>query len=276
MDQMADTDTQKGLLAERYGERALPAQVAALPDALLSHRSVRAYTDRPLPEGALEAMVAAAQSASTSSNLQTWSVVAVEDQARRDALAECAANQAHIRVAPLQLVWLADLRRLRDTAARHRIIAEGTDYLELFLVAALDAAIAAQNAALAAEAMGLGIVYIGAMRNKPLEVARILDLPERTFAVFGMCVGYPDAQKPASIKPRLPQSAVLHRETYDLDAAAPAVAAYDIESARFYKGQGMERNAWSMHVGRRVAGPASLSGRHALREQLVAMGFPLK
>ncbi len=276
MDDVAETNGQRGLLAERYGDTATPQTVAALPDALLSHRSVRAFVDRPLPDGTIEALVAAAQSASTSSNLQTWSVVAVEDQDRRNALAECAAGQAHIRVAPLQMVWLADLRRLRDSAARHGITAEGTDYLELFLVAAIDAAIAAQNAALAAEALGLGIVYIGAMRNKPLEVAKILNLPERTFAVFGMCVGYPDPEKPATMKPRLRQSAVLHRETYDLDAAAPAVAAYDKESARFYKGQNMERNAWSLHVGRRVAGPASLSGRHTLRETLNAMGFPLK
>ncbi|RAH98266.1 NADPH-dependent oxidoreductase [Acuticoccus sediminis] len=276
MDDVAESDTLGALLRERYGSAATPQRIAALPDALLSHRSVRSYIDKPLPEGTVEALVAAAQSASTSSNLQTWSVVAVEDQERRNALSAYAANQAHIRVAPLQMVWIADLRRLYDAAARQGVTAEGVDYFEMFLVAAIDAALAAQNATLAAESLGLGIVYIGAMRNKPLEVAKLLNLPQRTMAVFGMCVGYPDPDRPASVKPRIRQSGVLHRETYDADAAQPAVEAYDVESSRFYKAQGMERNAWSMHAGRRVAGPASLSGRHLLREQLMQLGFPLK
>ena len=276
MDFAADTDTMQRLLAARYGAAGVPATVAPLPEAILGHRSVRAYSDRPLPEGTVEALVAAAQSASTSSNLQTWSVVAVEDQGRRDALAEYANNQAHVRVAPLQMVWLADLRRITDSSTANDIMPEGLDYLEMFLVAAIDAALAAQNAALAAEALGLGIVYIGAMRNRPLDVAKLLRLPERTMAVFGMCVGYPDPEKPAAVRPRLRQDAVLHRETYDGSGVAEAVAAYDVESARFYKSQAMERNAWSIHSGKRVAGPQSLSGRHTLRETLQAMGFPLK
>ena len=49
---------------------------------LLAHRSVRAYLPDPLPEGTIETLVAAAQSASTSSNLQPWSVVAVEEIGR--------------------------------------------------------------------------------------------------------------------------------------------------------------------------------------------------
>lgn len=276
MDAIADSPAQNDLLAQRYGDGAVPPQVADLPAALLSHRSVRAYLDRPLPEGTLEALVAAAQSASTSSNLQTWSVVAVEDQARREALAEFAGGQAHIRVAPLQLVWLADLNRLAASAAANGIEIEGPDYLEMFLVAAIDAALAAQNATLAAEALGLGIVYIGGMRNKPLDVAALLGLPPRTFAVFGMCVGYPDPDRPAAIKPRLAQPAVLHRETYDAGATAPAVADYDETSAGFYRSQNMERNAWSIHSAKRSVGPASLSGRHTLRDSLAKLGFPLK
>lgn len=276
MDDIADTPSQSALLAQRYGEAAVPSRIADLPGALLSHRSVRAYLDRPLPDGTLEALVAAAQSASTSSNLQTWSVVAVEDPARREALAGFAGNQAHVRTAPLQLVWLADLNRLSHSAEHHGIDIEGPDYLEMFLVAAIDAALAAQNAALAAEALGLGIVYIGGMRNKPLDVAALLGLPPRTFAVFGMCVGYPDPDKPAAIKPRLDQSAVLHRETYNAGATGPAVAAYDETSAGFYRSQNMERNAWSIHSAKRSVGPASLSGRHVLRDHLAKLGFPLK
>ena len=276
MDQRIDATAAQDPIAARYGGQSVPSPLAALPDLLLSHRSVRAFSAEPVPEGTVEAMVAAAQSASTSSNLQTWSVVAVEDQARRDALAKCANSQAYVSQAPLQMVWLADLSRLWDAAETHGIAAEGTDYLEMFLVAAIDAALAAQSAALAAEALGLGICYIGAMRNKPREVAEILGLPPRVMAVFGMCVGHPDPARPAAVKPRLGQSGVLFRETYDAAAVPPAVAAYDAAQARFYESQGMERPAWSKHSANRVAGPQSLSGRHTLAETLRAMGFALK
>ncbi|MFM7366911.1 MAG: nitroreductase family protein, partial [Sphaerospermopsis kisseleviana] len=157
-----------------------------------------------------------AQSASTSSNLQTWSVVAVEDGNRKEELSKLANNQAHIRQSPLFLVWLADLARLTNIAESRGLPHEGLDYLEMFLMAAIDAALAAQNAVVAAESLGLGTVYIGALRNKPQEVAQILNLPPHVVAVFGLCVGYADPVVKVAIKPRLPQSVVLHREIYNL------------------------------------------------------------
>ena len=78
-------------------------------DLLLAHRSVRRYLADALPDGALEAAIAAAQSASTSSNLQVWSVIAVRDTGRKARLAALAGQQVHVAKAPLLLVWLADL-----------------------------------------------------------------------------------------------------------------------------------------------------------------------
>lgn len=264
------------LLEERYGAKAVPdVQRLDVLQAMLTHRSVRAYSDRALPENTVETMVAAAQSASTSSNLQTWSVVAVEDEARKKALSELAGNQKHIIDAPLQMVWLADLSRLYDAALAGGIEARGVDYFEAFLVAAVDAALASQNAAVAAEALGLGIVYIGGMRNQPEKVAEILELPPLTFAVFGMCVGYPSELKPAHIKPRLAQEAVLHRETYSKAGMAEKVADYDALMSAFYASQNPKNDVWSLHSGKRVVGPERLSGRDRLKEALNNLGFKL-
>lgn len=105
----------------------------------------------PLPPGTLEILVAAAQSASSSSNLQTWSVVAVEDAQRKEKLSPLAGNQEHIRQSPVLLVWLADLARLTHVAESRGLPHEGLDYLEMFLTAAIDASLAAQNATVAAE-----------------------------------------------------------------------------------------------------------------------------
>lgn len=267
------------LLHFRYGERNfnLSFEWNDILTTLLSHRSIRAYLPNSLPPGTLELMVAAAQSASTSSNLQTWSVVAVEDAKRKEQLSQLAGNQAYIRQCPLFLVWLADLARLAYVAESRGLAHEGLDFLEMFVMATVDAALAAQNAAVAAESLGLGIVYIGAMRNRPEEVAAVLGLPPHIFAVFGMCVGYPDPAKSAAIKPRLPQSAVLHRETYHLAEQEEAIAQYNEVMKAFYAAQQMNvAGDWSEHSAKRVAAPESLTGRDRLRDALKNLGFQLR
>ncbi|MBV8885722.1 MAG: nitroreductase family protein [Chroococcidiopsidaceae cyanobacterium CP_BM_RX_35] len=222
-------------------------------------------------------MVAAAQSAATSSNLQTWSVVAVVEAERKEKLSHLAGNQAHIRQCPLFLVWLADLARLTHVAASRGLSHDGLDYLEMFVMATVDAALAAQNAATAAESLGLGTVYTGAMRNHPEEVAALLSLPPRVFAVFGMCVGYPNPANVAAVKPRLPQPAVLHRETYNLLAQDEAIADYNEVMKTFYAEQQMNVSGdWSEHSAKRIVSPKSLSGRDHLREALLHLGFELR
>lgn len=264
---------------DRYGHLETAPDGLRVNDVieqLLGHRSVRAFLSRPLPAGTLETLVAAAQSASSSSNLQAWSVVAVEDPAHRERLAELAGRQGHVRAAPLFLVWLADLARIDSQARRLGQKAEGLDYLEALLIGVIDAALAAQNAVLALESLGMACVYIGGIRNSPEAVASDLGLPPRVFPVFGMCVGYPDPDKPAAVKPRLPQDAVLHRERYDLAAQDEAVARYDATMAGFYRSQGMPASVWSEHSVRRVATPEALHGRERLVEVLKSLGFALR
>jgi len=266
---------------DRYGPSAKPAhapeQAAALMAQMLSHRTVRAYLDTPVPESAIELMLAAAQSAATSSNLQTWSVVAVQDPDRKARLADCAGSQAHIREAPLLLIWLADLSRLDRTAQRIGSPSDANRFMEMFLVAAIDATLAAQNAVLAAEALGLGTSYIGAMRNRPEQVAAELGLPKNVFAVFGLTVGSPDPKRPTSIKPRLPQSLILSRETYTAppQVEAQVVEDYDALMQAFQRSQSMKEVPWSVQSSQRVAGPGSLSGRDRLVEAIQAQGFKL-
>jgi nitroreductase len=266
------------LLQQRYGLADPPLGALDHPAVrtMLAHRSVRAYRPDPLPEGTLETMLAAAQSASTSSNLQTWSVVAVEDAARRERLSRLVNDQAHVRQAPLFLAWIADLSRFDVLGARAGRQPAANDYLEMFLVAAIDAALAAQNAAVAAEALGLGIVYIGALRNRPEEVAAELGLPSRAFGVFGMCVGHPDPERPAAIKPRLAPRAILHRERYDAGSLEADVQDYVGAMNRFFDAQRVPHADWDQQSLTRVAGPQSLSGRDRLVQALAALGFPLR
>jgi nitroreductase len=262
--------------AARYRTPAPQMAWSPVIESLLGHRSVRAYLDRPLAPGTLEALVAAAQSAATSSNLQAWSVVAVEDPARKQRLAELAGNQAHVAQAPLFLAWIADLSRADRLGQAAGQTMEGLPYLEAVLVAVIDAALAAQNAVAAAESLGLGTVYIGGLRNHPEAVAETLGLPPRAFAVFGLCVGHPDPARPAAVKPRLPQSVVLHRERYGAPDEAGDIAAYDRALLAFQAEQRMGAQGWSRLILSRLGLLKNMNGRERLKEALASLGLTVQ
>lgn len=246
-------------------------------EVLLSHRSVRAYLPDPLPDGTIETLVAAAQSASSSSNLQCWSVVAVENPARKARLAALASAQKYIVQAPLFLVWLVDLARLDGIAADRGISPEALAYFESFMFGAVDCALAAQNAVIAAESLGLGCVYIGAIRNHPVEVATELALPPNVFALVGLVVGHPDPEVTTGIKPRLPQEAVLFREQYASGPAErAAIASYDTTMRVFQAEQGMKVQDWTEQALNRVKNAPGHDGRARLRDALEKLGFGLK
>lgn len=242
------------------------------------HGSVRAYTPEPVPRELVEAMVQAGQRASTSSNLQVVSAVAVTDPQRKAGLAKIA-GQEHVAKAPVVLVWCGDLRRL-DRACELRGYTQVTNYVENALVCILDVGIAAQNAALAAESLGLGICYLGSVRNDPHATIQLLQLPPLVFPVVGMTIGWPAARP--TVRPRLPVSAVLHWETYDPGYPDAALLEYDrtMAATGVYEGRQvpvpgapgrMEAYGWLEHSARRVAQPL----RTTLRDALAKQGFGL-
>jgi nitroreductase len=264
-------------IAARYGaaESNVPLAWNDTIELLLSHRSVRGFLSDPLPPGTLEALVAAAQSASSSSNVQAWTVIAVENAETKAALAQIASGQKHIEECPLMLVWCADLSRTKQMGERHNYPTDATGFLESFIVAVVDAALAAQNATIAAESFGLGMVYIGALRNNPEEVARILKLPPNVVAAFGMCVGVPDPTRPYNVKPRLPQRVVLHREHYDTSLPQDALDSYDAALMAFQRSERMKEVGWTGAMKARWRDAKSINGRDRIKSALIALGFRL-
>ena len=272
-----DLPNQQESLAKRYGSQ-IPA-AGSWNDhlaLLLSHRSVRGYKSDPLPPHTLETLIAAAQSAATSSNLQSWSVIAVTDPAKKAAFAEIASGQKHIEQCPLFLVWIADLSRNERLGQEEGIDLPVLSLTESFLVAAIDAGLAAQNATVAAESMGLSTVYIGALRNDPEQVSELLGLPPGCLGVFGLCVGYADPNAANEVKPRLPQQAILFHETYGVSNESQLRRQYDQEMGDFSKRNEMQHDSWSERVIRRTQSLTSIRRRAELKSILPKLGFPMK
>lgn len=238
---------------------------------LLSHRSIRKFTDRPIEAERLRAIVAAAQMASSSSNIQAYSVIHVTDQSLKDRLSEYAENYVYVKECAAFLVWCADLYRLRETVAiRGGDPAQApVGTTENTVAAIVDVALAAQNAAVAAESLGLGIVYIGGIRNRIADVSSLLGLPELVIPLFGMCLGYP-AQEPL-LRPRLPQAAVLHENRYDPSAYRELIAAYDAEYEAYTRerSNGQRVSAWSEDMARKL----SVHSRAHMSDFLRQKGF---
>ncbi|MBJ7578104.1 NADPH-dependent oxidoreductase [Devosia sp. MC532] len=277
-DAKSQNTTAATCLALRYGVDA-PQTGAVWSDTIglmLDHKSARAYLPKPVEPGVIEALVAAAQSAPTSSNVQAWSVVMVRDAERKARLAELSGGNPHIVTAPVFLVWIADLARLRTLAQREELPGDGLDYMESFLIGVIDSTLAAQNTVVAASSLGLGSCYIGGMRNKPAEVAAELGLPKECVAVFGLTLGYPDEERASEVKPRLPQSLVLHEETYGDAADAETLARYDQTMRGFQEKQGMTVIDWTKMIAKRVGTVKALRGREALSGVLKGLGFGLK
>lgn len=274
----ARTIPEHDVVSRRYGNA--PAPVSDIPNeviaSLLEHRSVRAFEDRPISDETLKTILTAAQSASTSSNMQNWSVVAVRDPARKNRLADLSGSQQHIRQAPLFLVWLADLSRIEDVGRRNGVDLEGIHYLETLFVGIVDAAIAAQNAVVALESLGLGSVYIGGIRDHPDLVAEELGLPPRVLAVVGLCVGYPDPQVVTGIKPRLPQPVILHEERYSTEGRDEAIASYNASIRFFQEKQKLPALDWTTASINRIRTAADLHGRDNIRAALTKLGFQLR
>lgn len=278
MDSLTRTSVSKDIsLGQRYGAAVPPAgpwnEVVA---SLLDHRSVRGYKPDPVPPGTLETLIAAASSAATSSNMQWWSAIAVSDPATKKTLAEIAGNQKHIEDCPLYICWVADMARNQRISDAETAEFECMPWLETFMVACIDVALAAQNAVVAAESLGLGTVYIGAMRNDPEKVANLLGLPPRSFVVFGLCVGYATEKGAGEVKPRLPQASVLHHERYDAAGEAAIRRDYDAEMEKFSKRHELQAQTWTQRVLNRLGPLKSMNTREKMRAALASMGFQIR
>ncbi len=235
---------------------------------LSNHRSIRKFTHAPIGDDLLYKLIAAGQASASSSFLQGVTIMRVTDPDKLAAFKEITGGQAYVEAAPEFLVFCADLSRPMRCCTEHG--GSPSDGLtEHFIIATVDVALCAQNVAVAAESAGLGICYIGAIRNDAARSAELLSLPQQVYPVFGMCIGWP-AQDP-EVKPRLPMSVVLKENSYSIDGEAEAIAAYDEEMRTYYatRSANIKIQGWS----EQMAGLLGKESRLHMRPFLESKGF---
>ena len=187
-----------------------------------AHTSVRRFKEQEIPQADLNEILTAAQMASSWKNFQSYSVILVRSQEKKDALFELVPQEA-IRQSAAFLLFVGDLNRAEKGARLHTDVFQPQG-VEGLLITSVDAALAGQNALLAAESLGYGGVIIGLVRYKSVELAELFKLPDYTYPVFGIALGVPNQQH--DVKPRLPLENVVFEEEYQ-EQSTEAIQAYD-------------------------------------------------
>ncbi|MFO7722927.1 MAG: NADPH-dependent oxidoreductase [Bacteroidales bacterium] len=179
---------------------------------LLSHRTIRKYKNDPVPDHMLQDILNAAIRTSTTGNMQVYSIIVTTDPEKKAALHKLHFSQQMVLDAPMLLTFCADFNRF-NLWCRQRHAEPGYDNFLSFFTAAIDALIASQNAAVAAEAHGLGICYLGTTTYQADKLIDFFGLPKGVVPVTTLVVGYPDEDP--GLTDRLPLEAVVHYEKYN-------------------------------------------------------------
>jgi len=179
--------------------------------ALFDHKTCRNYKPDPIPESILNEILLAGSRASTTGNMQVYSIIVSKEETSRQKLWEFHFKQNMVLQAPVILTFCADFKRF-STWCKQRKADPGYDNFLSFFTAAIDALLASQNVAIAAEAHGLGICYLGTTTYNAAKLIDFFKLPELVVPVTTLVVGYPNEDK--GLTDRLPQSAIIHHETY--------------------------------------------------------------
>jgi nitroreductase len=182
-----------------------------IEDTLLNRRTIRKYTSKPVDDELLNEILMEGCRASTTGNMQVYSIVITRDEMRKKELAPFHFNQKMITEAPVVLTFCADFNRFNKWC-RQREADPGYDNFLSFFTAAIDALLVAQTVCIAAESRGLGICYLGTTTYMAHKIIEVLKLPKGVVPVTTVTIGWPD-EKPEQ-PDRLPLDAIIHPEEY--------------------------------------------------------------
>ena len=178
---------------------------------IFEHRSIRKFKDTEVPSEILQKILEAASRASTTGNMQVYSIIVTTKPEIKQQLIGCHFNQQMVVQAPVVLTFCADFNRFNQWC-RLRNADPGYDNFLSFMTGAIDALLASQNAVLEAEYHGLGICYLGTTTYMAHKIIDVLDIPKGVVPVTTVVIGYPDESP--DLTDRLPMNAVVKNEKY--------------------------------------------------------------
>ncbi len=181
-------------------------------DIILKHRSIRRYKSEDIDDEILNTILSAGTRASTTGNMQVYSMVVTRDEDIKKQLWECHFKQDMVLKAPVHITFCADFNRFNKWCLQRQAIPGYDNYLSFF-TAAIDALLVSQNVCLAAEEKGLGICYLGTATYNARRIIDILRLPSGVVPVAAVVLGYPDEEP--GLTDRLPLEGVVHYDRYD-------------------------------------------------------------
>lgn len=225
-----------------------------------AHTSVRRFKEQEIPQADLNEILTAAQMASSWKNFQSYSVIVVRSQEKKDALFELVPQEA-IRQSAAFLLFVGDLNRAEKGARLHTDVFQPQG-VEGLLITSVDAALAGQNALLAAESLGYGGVIIGLVRYKSVELAELFKLPDYTYPVFGIALGVPNQKH--DVKPRLPLENVVFEEEYQ-EQSTEAIESYDRVQTEYAGARAT--TTWSQRLAEQFGNPEPSSTRDNLEQK---------
>jgi nitroreductase len=180
-------------------------------NTILNHRSIRKFKSSPIANDILDEILIAGTRASTTGNMQVYSMIVTINETIKDKLWECHFKQNMVKKAPVIITFCADFNRFTKWCKQRNAV-PGFDNFLSFTTAAIDALLAAQNIALAAEEKGLGICYLGTTTYNAEKIIEILEMPIGVIPITAIVIGYPDENP--GLTDRLPLNAVVHYNKY--------------------------------------------------------------
>jgi len=198
----------------------------------LEHRTIREFKDHSIPHEIFEQLIEVARRTATHTGMQACSIIRVTDQEIKNQIAGVC-NQEYVARAPELLIFIVDQYRNYQIAKEKNFTAESAKDINRFFASFTDACLMAQNVVTAAESEGLGTVYLGSIHNNTEKICEILKLPELTFPVLGLGIGYP-AQDP-QLKPRMDMRLRVFENAYvAFDNYLEEIRDYDEEMRTYY------------------------------------------
>ncbi|MGL4722746.1 MAG: nitroreductase family protein [Desulfovibrionaceae bacterium] len=202
--------------------------------------SIRKYNpQKTIPQNSIDAIIKAAQQSPTYICGQQYSIILIDDKDKKEKLVQLTMPSSgkpmsFIQEAPIFLLFVIDFHKINTILEEEKTTMKITEYLESLFISSVDIGIALEAATVAVESCGLSTVAIGAVRKSTKEIIELFSLPQYTFPLVGLCIGYADENTPTRPKPRLPITTYLHKNAYSLNGFREELQEYNQKMCTFY------------------------------------------